>query len=342
MQLDLPVPSSGSQVTGDWLQAALTHNAPITSLSYERIGEGYGLASEIFRYRWDGNGAPQSVVVKLWDTEQWGIREFQFYQTFGEQTGIRTPACLYSAVDTRNQRAVFVLEDLGSVVQGDCLHQIDREQAETVAQGLAQFHARWLANAELFQADWLPSIAVWQRDAEWFTSRRARFLERFGKQVDGSARVLLDAIELAPPIVNARLANAPHTLLHGDLHLDNMVFEQDTTPVLLDWACCAQGPLVIDLVELLFGMIHIKDSNHILQIYLDTFDQCGKPLERSIVHHQLGGAILRKFVASTCGMARWQPALPREEATIHTTIQRATQAVEYWYEQDPGLFAFLP
>ena len=342
MQLDLPVPRSASEVTGDWLQAVLTHKAPIKSLIAERIGEGYGLASEIFRCRWDSDDTSQSVVVKLWDTEQWGIREFQFYHTFGEQTGIRTPACLYSAVDTRNQRAVLVLEDLGSVVQGDYLVQLERGQAETVAQGLAQFHARWLADPKRFQAEWLPSLAAWQRDAEWFTSYRARFLERFGEQVDGFARVLLDAIELAPPIINARLANAPRTLLHGDLHLDNMVFEQGTTPVLLDWARCAQGPLVMDLVELLFEMIHIKDNNHILRIYLDMFDQCGKPLERSIVRQQLGGAILRKFTASTCGVARWQPASPREEAMIHTTIQRATQAVEYWYEQDPALFAFLP
>lgn len=342
MPYHLPVPTTRVEVTTDWLQMALAHNAPIKSLIFERIGEGYGLASGIFRYQWNVDGISRSVVVKLWNTEQWGFREVLFYQTFGEQTGIRVPACLYSAVDPRTKRAVLVLEDLGSVVQGDCLVQLDREQAKTVARSLAQFHARWLADTELLQADWLPSIAVWQRDAEWFTSRRALFLERFGEQVDGFARVLLDVIELTPPIVNARLANAPYTLIHGDLHLGNMVFEQSTIPVLLDWARCAKGPLVTDLVELLFEMSHIKNVEHIFQIYLDTFDQCGKPLERSIVRQQLGGAILRKFAAFTCGVARWQPASSREEALIHTSLQRTTQAVAYWCEQDPALFAFLP
>jgi len=65
--------------------------ATFASLKAERIGEAYGFASRIFYYQWLDDEIPQSLVVKLWDTDsKAGIGEILFYQTFPD-VGTRVP-----------------------------------------------------------------------------------------------------------------------------------------------------------------------------------------------------------------------------------------------------------
>lgn len=71
-ETDFPVPASEAEVTKEWLGAVLASSFPdaaFASLEGERIGEAYGFASRIFRYRWKDRRTPQSVVIKLWDTD---------------------------------------------------------------------------------------------------------------------------------------------------------------------------------------------------------------------------------------------------------------------------------
>jgi len=80
---DFSVPASEAEVTKEWLQAALASsfpNATFEPLASERIGEAYGFASRIYRYKWQDNGTPQSVVMKLWNTDsKAGLGEIRFY-----------------------------------------------------------------------------------------------------------------------------------------------------------------------------------------------------------------------------------------------------------------------
>ena len=182
----------------------------------------------------------------------------------------------------------------------------------------------------------------WQRDAGWFDGRRAKFLDRFGDKMSGAAALLLNRVELVPAVVNDRLAGVDYTLLHADLHLDNIVFTQEGEPVILDWANCGRGPFVFDLVQILFEISRLGNVDHVLAAYLDEFAASGRErLMETAVRHQLGAAVLRKFAIATCGVANWLPASPREESMIETGIQRAVQMIEYWMSQDPDLFLFV-
>lgn len=342
----LPVPAFAEGVTADWLQQALAPNFPgvkVRSITTERLGEGYGLTSRIFRYQWETGEPPRSVVVKLWPTDgPGGTREVLFYQTFGAAVGTRVPACFYAGVNLSDQRGAMILEDLGPVVQGDCLLKLSLHQAPAVARGLAALHATWLAHRALEEATWLPAVAVWERGPDWFEPRRALFLERFGDRLDAPARTLLDRIVEAQVVANERLAGAAITLVHADLHLDNLVFVNGTEPVFLDWARCAKGPLALDLYDLLFPMIQSTDREQVLAVYLEEFAaRAGQSPELEALRFQLGGVFLRKFAIATCGVARWQPASPREAAMIDVGLQRALQDLQYWSIHDPALFAFL-
>ncbi len=61
-------------------------------------------------------------------------------------------------------------------------------------------------------------------------------------------------------------------------------------------------------------------------------------LDDTSIRHQLGGALLRKFMNATCGVARWQPASVREEAMIQLELKRILLALAAWQQQDPELF----
>jgi len=54
-----------------------------------------------------------------------------------------------------------------------------------------------------------------------------------------------------------------------------------------------------------------------------------------------GGALLRQFSASTCGIARWQPKLPRAIKTIDENLRITNEVGEFWQARDPDLFSFL-
>lgn len=224
----------------------------------------------------------------------------------------------------------------------DGLLQLSLDQAKAVARSLAGVQATWGRHDELHKAEWLPLISPWSPDADWFESRRTLFLERFGDRIDGLASMLLAKIERAPAVVNERMASSLITLVHGDLHLDNFVFEQDMQPVILDWARCAKGPAELDLAALLFGMSNLEDLEPVLTTYLNSFEKhSAQAIDPIAIRSQLGGALLRRFTTFTLGNARWQPASRRGPAIIDTSIERAIRSVEHWFTQDPELFSFL-
>lgn len=342
---ELPVPAAPEEITPKWLRkvlgATFTNNLP-EAMEMQRIGQHYGLASEIYRCLWRGTDASRSVVIKVWDTSgPAGTGEAHFYNTFGAHVGTRVPTCYHAATDPFTQRGILVLEDLAGAVQGDCLQQLPLELARTVAQSLAGFHATWMEHERL-QAEWLRPSGTWDLDEHWFMPRRALFLERFGDKLDDFARALLERLEHTPKVANARLEAADTTLLHGDLHLDNILFENGAAPTVLDWARCARGPLVLDLDALLFDMSQLEDTNQIIAAYLSAFaGHVGWAPDEGALRYQLGGALLWRFARSTCGVARWHPESPREAALIEVSIERAVRAVRHWWTQEPSLFSFL-
>lgn len=337
----LVVPASEAELSPEWLGAALAGSFPgahAESAHVARIGEGYGLSSRIFRCRLSGAGMPGSVVVKLWPTDgPAGTRELQFYESFARELGVRVPACHHAASDTSRSRGVLVLEDLEGATQGDCLEPLDARGALAMAGVLAALHATWWERPELAAADWLPSHAT--RDTQWLRSRRGEFLARFGDGLDPTLRALLERVEPLAARADERLSGAPITLLHGDLHLDNVLFEADTErPVLMDWARVTRGPAVLDLAELLFAMGSIAALEPTLEHYLGALRRRGvHGLDDRALERQLGGALLRKFVTTTCGVARWQPASEREQRMIELGLRRIVRAIERWRQTDPEL-----
>jgi hypothetical protein len=326
----------------EWLRSILAECFPGARLAgFDRIGLEHGLASTALRLRLEGPDAPRSVVIKYWSIDgPGGSDEVPFYATFGRDLGIRIPHCYHGAVDPEHKRGVLVLEDLSGAVQGDVLGQLDLRGAAAVAGTIATLHAKWWESEELNAQAWLQTIGP--RAPEWLRSRRGMFMSRFGEQIDATLRDLLERVEAVDQRANQRMAGAPMTLVHGDLHLDNVMFDREPEhPILLDWASAAKGPAVFDLIELLYSMTPLGNLEPTFAVYLGALRQRGVTgVEEGSLRSQLGGALLRRVISSTCGIARWVPDSERERAMIPIALRRITDAVELWRTRDPELFQF--
>jgi thiamine kinase-like enzyme len=279
--------------------------------------------------------------VKQWATDGIsGIREISFYKEFGGDPGIRIPKCYHASLDAENRRAVLILEDLAAAEQGDCLQPLDTRRASMLARSLARFHVRWWDHDRLRQTTWIPSASQVWRGADWFNSRREMFLSRFHDRLLPACRPLFECTEAIERRSNKMLADLPETLLHGDLHLDNVMFEdRGTLPVILDWARVCRGPAALDLCELVFGMVEAGQVDAILNAYASEFDKnvLGVSYETTVAAG-LTGALLRKFITSTCGIARWKPDSERKQKLIEAAISGVQTAILAWRERDPAGF----
>lgn len=344
-QTNISVPASQEEITQEWLEAVLGDlfpGATFASLKGTRIGETFGFASHIFRYQWLNHDELQSVVIKLWDLDgSAGLGEVLFYQTF-KDVGTRIPRCFYSAADRMSKRAVLVLEDLSGAIQGDVLEPLDAEPAKGVARSLAKLHTTWLGHPMLAELSWISDVSTWNPEDDWFHARRSLFLERFPGHLGGLARSLLDQIESAPAATNERLKEAPVSLLHGDFHLDNLLFGKLTEPVFLDWSRPLRGAPAYNLATLLFSMTPLKNFDQVFDCYLGEFNKLSRSsLTRASLGRQLGAELLRAFARSTCGIARWQPQSTRGLQLIEAGIEQMNQAIDFWEDYDPELFSFF-
>jgi aminoglycoside/choline kinase family phosphotransferase len=337
------VPSGASGVTAEWLHAALRSTLPARSFriaSVEPAGTPYGLASERVRFRLAPPASPSSVVVKLWSFEDAAdAREVHFYHSLAPRSGARVLACHHADLDERAGHAVLVLEDLEEAAQGDCLEEPTRDRAIALGEALAAVHASWWERPELRESPWLPE-EIGLRTPEWLASRTPAVLERFGDRLTPLSRELLAHGERLQLRIQAQLRGSPWTLLHGDLHLDNVLFEARTDrPVLLDWSRVARGSYILDLADLLFGVVGARDRESVIEGYVRDARSRGAPVPNgAALRRQLGAGLLRYFFRSTCGVARWRPGSERESRMIDVAVRRAMAAVAEWREQDQDLF----
>jgi len=338
------VPASASELTDAWFARALATSFPGSAPrleAVERIGETFGLASVVLRCRLRGSGVPASLVVKLWATDgPGGTRELHFHDDLAARCPLRMPRAFHGGWDRGCERAVLVLEDIADAVQGDCLVRASLPDARSLAHALAALHAACWGDAGLARHDWLPSLARSEREPEWFTSRREGFLRRFGGQVPPRVRRLVERVELLQARANERLAGAPETLVHGDLHLDNVLFEgTERTPVVLDWARVGRGPAVLDVGELVWSIAPSGGEAEVLEAYTRALAERGVPARpEGVWSRELGGALLRKSIRETCGVAGWEPALEREWRILEVTFERLDESLARWEGEDPELF----
>ncbi len=308
------LPGGPEEMTPEWFTTVFRENAILTSgavvgVQIETIGQDQGFTGVIARvrlqYAASSETAPSSVVVKIptanRDTPsayrisqekdvtaalryfERCAREVAFYQQIAPLNALPVPRLYYGAADDATGRVILVLEDLHMARLGDALHGSSTSDASLVIEQLAHFHAQWWNHPSLDTFSWLP---LWGGDAHVAQNRYIQlldpFLQRFGSRVPQKVWAVIDALATSYGAVRMRLQLAPATMIHADLHLDNVLFflpGHEPGMTLIDWQSVARGRSAIDLALFLFGSLETTTrravEDDLLRRYHELLRACG-------------------------------------------------------------------
>jgi len=175
-------------------------------------------------------------------------REVMFYSHLAGQSPLTTPRCHYASIE----ESALILEDHGRFVTGDQEYGYQTEEAKSVVRHMAQFHAYWMGKADKLDA--IPSVNQSEIIAMLPTALEHTWAQCYPHIKDyvpieihrGVARLVEEI-----PAIAAKLAQSPMTLLHGDLRMENMLFQGTELSSLVDWQLLARGSAMVDIAYFL-------------------------------------------------------------------------------------------
>ena len=179
----------------------------------------------------------------------------------------------------KKRRYILLLEDIGDAEPGDQLTGVSPERCATVLAAVARMHAKFWSSPAVENRFWLIPLSIDARIRNGlFQDSQPVFLEQFGHLVDdGFARALSWAAEHGVEAVQTLQRNAPVTLAHCDLRLDNVAF-RDGDPIVFDWQLVRRGPAAYDVAYFLSGAspdLTREDEGELLRGYLAALEELG-------------------------------------------------------------------
>jgi len=328
------IPAGPQGLTPDVLLAALPACWPqglgSAELVATPVGEGRAFDGVLARIGMRPPVGPTALVVK-WANARRGRVEQQFYAQIAPHTGVDVPACYGAVVEDASDRSLLFLEDLTHCEAVDYLVGADVERARSLARAEGGMHAR------MHDHPALRALPTWPADAAARAARYAKqvgpFGEAFGQLVSpwvrGKLPVLVDGVGAA----SARLAAGPRTLVHGDLHIENVLFRAGGTPVFLDWTGACRGPGPRDFLRVLEALppdARAREHGVLVDAYIEARTDGGRPTTRAALEADLRAAAVLLFVG-TVGWAVNEPTEGRPErirVVLHESIVRAARLLE--------------
>jgi hypothetical protein len=327
-------PRGLDELTGAWLEGVL--GKPIEVASVERIGVGFGIDGIIARVSLSGDASPKTLVAK-WCEASSGEHESRFMREVAPLLGAAVPELLGFRTDPASDRALLLLEDIAPATQDDVVLGMSREHAETLAKMEARFHTVFWNRVNAPAVAWLPE---WRGDVADRTSctaeRLPRFMIRCGDRLAPRIRELTSELPQRLEDAYASLQRAPQTVVHGDLHGENVLFRPTGEPVILDWTDASRGPAAADVARLLVEALTIDArrarEDDLLRVYVSALTERGVS---SYGVDRLRHDIHRAVIALFAWTIRWvgaeappDPSIPRMEAIVHNLVDNCSAALE--------------
>lgn len=265
----MQVPQSIDEIDVDWLGRVLRAagvDAPLAAVECRPIGGQKGFLSSTvvaaLRYAEVAPGAPPSVVVKIKpedrdsrETErELGAfeREIRFYREVTARAGMRLPQIYYTAISPAG--SVLVMEDLSHLEAGDQVHGLRHHQVMAAVRAVAALHASHWKSARLSELDWVPEYDhFWDRG---LADHWPRFVREYELRIGREGVRLGERVVRSLDWLEARIAEAPPTLVHGDLRADNLLFDgarDAEVAIVIDWQLLTKSMAALDPTRLLGG-----------------------------------------------------------------------------------------
>jgi hypothetical protein len=287
-------------VTPLWLNSALPSLPPVDAVEWELISEGFGLTGVVarlhLRYERPAEAAASSLILKLpmalpesashyreaqsADDDamrryfERSAREVDFYREIAPEIDGVAPNVYFIGTDLLERVVVMLLEDLSEARNGDVLAGCGVEDARAVIEQIARVHARWWNRAA---PGWLP---WWGGDHAPRQQRLARqivpFLDRWGPTIPPEVVAIIERLGTTYASLLEALDRRPRTIIHADLHLDNVLFDVPTrnAPVILDWQSLLLGPAMLDVGRFIAESLSPADRRQHEVELLELYHEC--------------------------------------------------------------------
>ncbi len=236
-------------IVGELLERAGLSEAK--ALGYAPLLGGNPEMSQVFRVRISGNGdIPRTAILKLpakspVDRTRESAngsyqREIEVYRLLQDLQGGFQPRILSELFDPETRTAALLIEDLGYLPSRD---EFMIGVVQDALVGLAQIHARFWCDDELGAKPWMRDgcrADIFNEDTSqfapnWETLCKSSSLHPCDhSNVNEVGSFLSDHLLEVLDELDAR----PKTLIHGDLHRENMMLRRNgatVEPVLIDW-----------------------------------------------------------------------------------------------------------
>ena len=269
-----PLPPTAADIGPVWLtevlhgSGGLSAEGRVKEVTWEKLGEGAGMMSDLARlrmtYEGDAGSAPATLVVKQPSAVENNrlvavkyntyAREVRYFAELDPVCAAQGPGIHLSEIDPDNN-FVILMDDLSDYHIGDQIVGADLPQSEVCVDELAKLHGSFWAAAD--DLDWLPHIHGSEHAGNMISGAQIGWdtmLKIFGEfvpdAINGERERFLDSIG---PLQH-RLDTPPITVLHGDFRMDNLFFGQNPEQhplIMLDWQGPLRGRGIYDVAQLL-------------------------------------------------------------------------------------------
>lgn len=194
-----------------------------------------------------------------------------------------------AAAGAKQRRYLLIMEDLRELTPGDQLAGGSIEQCASVLEQFAATHRAFWGAADLDDKFWLLPFDIDARMREGMFRKSAPALHAVAP--DGMRPYIEKLSRFGADLSKRLTAEAPTTLAHCDLRLDNMCFDGDAC-TFLDWQLVRSGPAAYDVAYFLGGALSPEttaaEEQHILRRYHDALGVADYPFEQLHRDYQRG------------------------------------------------------
>lgn len=263
-------PRTVDELTSEWLTQVLRESEAIersrvVSYASKIVGAETGQSGVLYRldlvFDVQENRAPLSIIAKYSASEpakrahvkRGNSVETSFYKNISKDFGIDVPHMYFGAMDEDTAECVLLLEDLGHLRAVDQDDDCSTEDALALLDGISRVHANHWSGTPGFDqiSNYLPNPGTGTMTREMVEKNLDPFIEMVGDSLpDGIERL---ARKLAPKIsrVVEMAYEPPITLIHGDLKLINMFFDDSVAEspraVVYDWQAVRTAKAALDV-----------------------------------------------------------------------------------------------
>jgi len=235
-----------------------------------------------------------TIYFSHFDRDKGSENQKPILRAFDAMPGFMTPLIGWFGARVaggKQRRYLLIMEDMGDLEVGDQWAGASATQVELALKNIAPTHRAFWGSEKLSELFWLLPMDIDARmRAGMFRASlrawRANASAAFGQRLDWIDRQ-------GAALMRRFVAEAPATLVHNDLRLDNVCFAADHCAY-LDWQMARCGPAAYDVAYLIGGALSadvshadekalVREYHHTLDVADHVFETFWRDYQRALM-----------------------------------------------------------